>query len=539
MTGFPSLPRTVCILAAGRGTRLDYAGGRLHKALAPIGNRAVLTHIIQSLGADSQFIIAVGHLEEQIRAYVELAHPDLSVSFVVVPDYNGPASGPGLSLLQCRPLLSGPFLLTAADSIVVKPPRETDTSWLAVAAVANPADYLTVETDARGRVVDLHERTGKTTSAFVGLASVTDPDAFFAGLEAPGAPGEHQVTPGLMALIGANGFVAAHEVDWLDTGTISGYEAARVRFDEEPSGGRIPLDVTYLVGERVVKWASDPEAVRDRTARARLLKGMVPALLPAPESWMAYDLVPGETLRDSVDGLSATDFLDWAADVLWQPVAEPPSFRAACADFYGRKTSSRLAAYAEDSCGGIGESDAVVINGLVTDRVAHALAVELDGLVAASTPCLFHGDLHEGNIIVTTDRYRLIDWRGDFGGIRDAGDRQYDLAKFLHTLELPESVMAAGTFSAVASGGAITLAQPDTTTRQAARRAFWTWCDRQAIDTRALGILDALVFINMAPLYQGEMSRYLYALGRWLLQVSRDASSWQERESILGGGLLR
>jgi hypothetical protein len=165
------------------------------------------------------------------------------------------------------------------------------------------------------------------------------------------------------------------------------------------------------------------------------------------------------------------------------------------------------------------------------------VARELDGLVAAAVPSGFHGDLHEGNVIAGRDGYRLIDWRDDFGGLTDRGDRLYDLAKLLHTLELPESVMSAGTFSTAEARDGLVVSHPDTEQRRRARGAFWRWCAAHGVDGHALGVIDAIIFVNMAPLYEPALGDHLYLLGRWLLEVGRRTDSDEAREAAFTAAL--
>ena len=84
---------------------MGFADGALHKALAPLCNRAVLSHVLESFPADARFVVAVGHLADQVRAYVALAHPTATSRFVTVDNYDGPGSGPGLSVLACAEAL--------------------------------------------------------------------------------------------------------------------------------------------------------------------------------------------------------------------------------------------------------------------------------------------------------------------------------------------------------------------------------------------------------------------------------------------------
>lgn len=526
---------TVCVLAAGRGTRMGFADGALHKALVPLGNRAVLSHVLGTFPPSSRFVIAVGHLREQIEAYVSLAHPDLDVTFVEVENYAGPGSGPGLSLLACSEHLQEPFVLTASDSLIASLPPLGDRSWMGVAPVDDPLSYLTLELDPERRVVGFQERTGPSREAFVGVAYITQPDVYFDGVRHAAAEGELQVTPGFAAL--AETGIDGVEVDWTDVGTTETYAAARARFEEEPHGNRVAMDVTYLLEDRVVKWFREPSGADRRIERHRDLGDAVPALIASPSGWLAYEKVPGDTLRDAFDGDGVRKFLSWASSTVWSPRGDSTAFRDAVRRFYGDKTLTRLRMYL-DARGGAEPLPGLVLNGLPTPTVEEALERELDDLVRAAVPTGFHGDLHEGNVIAGPEGFRLIDWRDDFGGLRDRGDQLYDLAKLVHTLELPESVMFAGTFRDEPDGtNGLIVTHEDTAQRAAARAAFWTAAAHLGVDVRALGVLDALVFINMAPLYDTRLGDHLYYLGRWLLEVEARSTTADEREAAFTAAL--
>ena len=106
-----------CILAAGKGTRNTSVEG-LHKALLPLENKAVISHIIKSVPNSIEIVIAVGYKSEQVKSYVKHTFPRRDIIFVDVENYEGPGSGPGLSLLKCKEHLQTPFIFTSADTIV-------------------------------------------------------------------------------------------------------------------------------------------------------------------------------------------------------------------------------------------------------------------------------------------------------------------------------------------------------------------------------------------------------------------------------------
>ena len=57
----------VCILSAGKGLRLGSLTKSLNKALLPINQKAVISHIIEKLPTDIEIVVAVGYQGEKIR----------------------------------------------------------------------------------------------------------------------------------------------------------------------------------------------------------------------------------------------------------------------------------------------------------------------------------------------------------------------------------------------------------------------------------------------------------------------------------------
>ena len=108
----------LCILAAGRGTRSKDVDG-LHKALLPIENKPVISHIIDKFDSSVDIVIATGYKSEQIKTYInETYSEERNITYVDVDNYDGPNSGPGYSLLCCKEELQCPFIYTAVDTIV-------------------------------------------------------------------------------------------------------------------------------------------------------------------------------------------------------------------------------------------------------------------------------------------------------------------------------------------------------------------------------------------------------------------------------------
>src|SRR5689334_1684934 len=95
------------------------AGESLHKALVPLDGKAVISHQIALAPPGARIIVCTGYRAAQVQDYLELAHPDLEVTYVVVKGWDQPGGGPGHSLLAARPLLAAgeDLIFTSCDTL--------------------------------------------------------------------------------------------------------------------------------------------------------------------------------------------------------------------------------------------------------------------------------------------------------------------------------------------------------------------------------------------------------------------------------------
>ena len=88
-----------------------------NKALLPINKKAIISHIISKFPRTATFVIGLGYLGNQVRGYLEIAHPKIRFQWVEVDNYTGQGSGPGYSLLCCKEVLQDPFFFVSCDTL--------------------------------------------------------------------------------------------------------------------------------------------------------------------------------------------------------------------------------------------------------------------------------------------------------------------------------------------------------------------------------------------------------------------------------------
>lgn len=522
-TASPSInkPPKVCILAAGHGSRLKEYARWVHKALLPLGNRAILSRIIEQFPCETEFVIAVGHRANLIEDYLPIAHPKQHFTLVRVENYDGPGSGPGHSLRCCRAWLDTPFIFTACDTLITCPLPPADRSWVGVQQVDDIERWCSVEVDRESRVTALHYKLPgvNTDLAYVGIACVTEPALFWRGMENAELEGvEVQVNAGLAALFDRG--LMAHPLAWEDSGVAENYEhLLRTQGEQYTFAGKVN-EFTFRCDGHILKLCETPENAAARYHRAQSMPpGLLPEVVELRGNIFTYRFQEGDLLSTRLNYSESTAFLEWAQQKLWRclPI-DPDAFENSCHEFYVVKTVKRLAQFI-DKCK-FEEVDAqpIEINGLRCFSAKELVDDAYARLRKGGIPSTYHGDLHAGNVIKTASDYRLIDWRQGFGASVEVGDRYYDLAKFLHTLDLSVETMVQGNFTAVIEGDRVRIDHEIRLPQMQARDAFFAFVAKYGYRAEQIHLVNGLIFLNMAPLYAPELGQYLYFLGRYTLQ---------------------
>lgn len=517
----------VCILAAGKGTRVSYAAN-FHKALLPVGEQSTLGRIIEKFPKNTEIVIAVGYNSHLIKEFVKIAYADRKITLVDIDTYEGEGSGPGYSLYACREHLQCPFIFTSADTIVEESPPAPSRNWLGVARAEDSLQYCMADVQ-RGLVRSFHTKIpvsellkrsvnleAALNNAFIGMAGVFNYEDFWKGFEGGTQliQGELQVMSGLEQLVSHS----LHPVSftWYDTGNDAGYLKTHRKFGQ---GRLVPKAEEFIFFENghVIKFFSDKKIVAERIHRARLLKDFVPELSYAGEWFYAYRFIDGVLLSTVTDPGVFMKFLELCKEKLWQCVdldeQEKKKFSEATKDFYFRKTNDRISAFYQVS----GIQDRVdSING----REVPAISTLLDAIdwnwLTSGVPVNFHGDLQPENVIVGDTEITLIDWRHNFGGLA-VGDIYYDFAKLYHALCVSQEVIRQEAYEVGIAEGEIRLQFNIKSNLLTFRDLFEKFLADEGYDVQKVKVLSALVYLNIAPLHHYPYNIFLYYFGKYML----------------------
>jgi NDP-sugar pyrophosphorylase family protein len=512
---------TVCILTAGKGTRMGALGQQLNKALHPIDGKAIISHIIENFPVETEFVIGLGYLSLQVRQYLQIAHANRKFVFVDVDNYEDPGSGPGYSLFCCQEYLQKPFFFVSCDTLWENDLDWSITdNWLGVAHVsaAESSSYCNVKVNDDDYVVELHDKVyieGSAYQAFVGLCHIKDYNIFWDALASTKLiSGEHQISNGIESLIKETD-TFAQAVKWTDVGDAEKYKKAVSLYENYDFSKQ--NEALYITNGKVIKFFVDEKITSSRVEKSKLNPEVFPPITYHSGQFYAYDFQDGLTLYQTSTPKIFQKFLEWLGKNLWKKhTVDRNIIRSTCLKFYQEKTMERLAMYNKkyDSRG-----DVSCINGQSIPSTKNLLASVPWESLADGVPCFMHGDLQFDNVLYddATDKFTLLDWRQDFAGHVEFGDLYYDFAKLYGGIILNYDYIKLNLLSYSEHENEVYFDFAQRYQSNTYLSILSDYIRRGGYDLTKVRILVALIYLNMSPLHHYPFDKMLYSLGRRLL----------------------
>jgi mannose-6-phosphate isomerase-like protein (cupin superfamily) len=496
----------LCIIAAGKGSRMEHLTEHTHKGLLPVEDKAVISHIIEKAPVEYDIVIAVGHLGYLIREYCEISHPDRNFIFCEVDKIEGEGTGPGYSINACKEHLQRPFYFCVADCMIRDELPSLSCNWLGVYPTGIPELYSTVKFDSDMNIVGFTNKCPNGFDhAFIGLAGILDYETFWDQLGDSGEVVKAFYNPSVY-----DNF-KVQKLDWVDVGTIDGYLKARSNKYSLP---KTTGESIYKIGDVCVRLFPNGTAMQ-RFDRAKNLHGLVPQNHKSNKHVMSYFWEEGKTLYSWNDRVVYEGFLGWCLENLWEDNYNPEYQKPedVAKKFYIEKTFERFEKYVKQN-----PVELNVVNGRQLDTVENYLKrVPWDKLGECRWTSRYHGDLQFDNVIYDGEKFCLIDWRHDFGGNETWGDAYYDVAKLYGGTLINYSLMKSPkNISLTASKEEVDFFYNHNDTLIQFRPLLEEWI-KCWFDFEKVRLLTGLIWLNMSPLHEQPFSDMLFYKAKEML----------------------
>jgi len=521
----------VLLTTSGIGSRLGDVTLYTNKSLVRVGDKPVLSHIVESYPSDIEFVVTVGHFAEHIEQFLPLAYPDRKFTFVHVDLYQGPGSSLAYSILQARGFIDCPFIFHACDTIVADKIPEPSSNWMGGAKKNRDSDHY-VSFDVSGKSVLKIREKGEVGGDFdyIGLSGIKDFELFFQNLSAQhkkNTDSQLSDVSSLKLMLNDVEF-ESFECEWHDIGNVESLQLTR----EKMAGSLNVLDKNdesiFVVNDSVIKFFHNSEIAKNRVQRAEHLKGLVPNILDSSDNFYKYEFVEGSVLADCISTTNFKHFLEWSKTNLWSKKKAAGNFRQTCYDFYFTKTENRVNKFLTES--GIKDIECT-INGHVVPPVHEMMErISVDWLCGGE-PHQFHGDFILDNTIKTKDGFMLVDWRQDFGGRLDCGDIYYDLAKMNHNLIFNHDIVSKDLYT-LSNGKCDILRSHILVDCQSILHKF---IKDNGYDTEKVKMLSAIIWLNMSPLHHRPLSNFLFYFGK--LHLYQSLSAYDRSETRINADI--
>jgi NDP-sugar pyrophosphorylase family protein len=505
----------ICILAAGKGTRMGPICKNINKSLLPINNKAIISHIIEKFSKTDSFVIGLGYKAEQVKSYLKAAHSDKKFEFVKIKNFDGKGSGPGLSLLNCRNHLNEPFIFLPCDCIFSdKLENLPNENWIGVSKVmVNESDQYCNVGIKNKRVVDIRDKikSSKDYYAFTGLLFVKDYKEFWNGLKKNVMiKKERQVSNGLVELMKGSGLYTK-KIKWNDIGDLKKYIEIQKRFDSKSIAKT--NEFIYFINNKVIKFFSDEKIVEKRVKKAKVKPKIFPNVERCGKNFYWYWLWNGRPLYSCVTPALFKKLLNWLDEKVWTNVdLDSTTTENLCKDFYYKKTMSRISLFQKENPN---FKFPKIINGKSVPSLKKLLEQIPWSRLFTGIPSFIHGDLQFQNILYSRKlgEFLLIDWRQDFAGNIEVGDLYYDLAKLYGGIIMNYDYIMKDLYNFHQDGNNVTVSLIKWKNDDNYQKILDDYIKQKNLDFEKIRLLVGLIYINMAALHHSPFNFALISLG--------------------------
>jgi len=502
----------VLITTSGLGSRLGELTDYTNKCLIRISDKPSISYIIESYPKNVNFVITLGHYGSHVKQFLTLAYPDRNFTYVEIDKFKGPGSSLGYSIFKCKDVLKCPFIFHASDTIVKDfTLPDLSTNWVVGSYKENVSQYRTILT--KNKFVEKINEKGELNyvDPYIGLSGIKDYELFFKELETLLLNEEYDISDvhviNRMLETVKFEYKEVKKGNWFDVGNTTELTITRNSFESNIEVLDKKDESIFFFDDFVIKFFADETINKNRIHRAEKLKGLVPELLDYSKNFYKYRKAEGHLFSKSVNSIKFNNFLNWTQKNLWIDKSHS-SFYDNCYNFYVKKTKQRVIQYLKS------ENDIEeTINGIKVPSVFEVLNSIDNSWLCNGIASQYHGDFILDNIIETNDGFCLIDWRQDFSGDLEIGDRYYDLAKLNHNLIINHEIVNHNLFFYNNNECYIYL----NSKLIECQKILHKFILDNNYDLNKVEVLSSIIWLNMASLHEYPFNHFLFKFGKYNL----------------------
>jgi choline kinase len=512
--------QTVLITTSGVGSRLGDITNYLNKSLVRVGNKFTICYIIDKYDPKTtKFVITLGYLGHLVKEFLDIAYENNTFEYVYVNNFDKDGSSLVYSLLQAKNVLQCPFTFYCCDSIILDnvliDNHNMKNNILCVAPSDDGASYASV-TVAENYITKIHKKGEiKYDYIFTGVSYIYDYEEYWNILEQvyKNQPNNKELSDidVIHIMLNKSKFQFIDIKQWYDIGNIKSLNIANKNIKCDFNILHKNNESLCFLNNKVIKFFSDKDSLMNRVSRGKFLEPNCPRILNSNEHFFSMEFIKGQLLSNVYQYGEIYNLLEWSKTNLWINKSINDMHKDTCMKFYKIKTLERLHK--------LDISEVEIINGIIILPIKELLdQIDWNELIT-DTFYQFHGDFILDNIIKTDNTYKLIDWRQDFGGNIDYGDMYYDLSKLRHNIIFNHDNIANGLFKLHLEEGKVTLDLKCNYFLIQQLEDFDKFIYKNDLNIKKIKILTALIWLNMAPLHEHNLSQFLFYFGKYNLAL--------------------
>jgi len=515
--------QSVLITTSGIGSRLGNITEYINKSLIRIGDKFALCYIIDKYDLkNTRFIITLGYYGDIVKDFLEIAYKDGYFEYIVVDNYDKEGSSQAYSLLKAKELLQCPFTYYCCDSIILDDLNNNINENYIYVSYSNDTNSYSSINILNDKITKVNYK-GEISCDYVytGVSHIVNYKEYWEILQYLYDSNPNNKSLGDIELLNyliKNNIIFKYKVvkQWHDTGNINSYMNTIKHF-------KCNYNILYkndesicFFDDKVIKFFNNKQKVSDRVIRGKLLYPNSPLILDSNEHFFSMEKIDGILMSNYYVHGELYKLLEWAYIHLWVNVSINELYKNNCINFYYNKTYDRINQLLLIQ----NNNEINIINGLSILPIKQLINKIDKELLITDTLYQYHGDFILDNIIKTADGYKLIDWRQDFDGNLSHGDIYYDLAKFRHSIIFNHYNIDNNLYTInYDNSNTVIIDLKCNYFLIKQLEEYDKFIILHKLNLKKIKILTALIWINMSPLHEYNISQFLFYFGKYNLAL--------------------